>query len=315
MNRNKYFLFVPALMIIVFIQTAFITNEPTNKAELGKMLFSDPILSKDYTVSCATCHIPERAFADTGAVSFGVKHAKGKRNTPSSMNMRFTKVFFWDGRAATLEQQALMPIEDPSEMNLPIEKAVQRLRKHKKYNSYFKKIFNSEPTAAHLGEAIAAFERTQETSESPFDVWKFYDEPKAVPESAKRGFDVFSTKGKCTVCHFGSDFTRSDFKNIGLFNGKALNDSGRAGITKLADDIGSFKTPGLRNIAITAPYMHNGMFKTLEEVIDFYNDAPGKVPDAINRDTTLAKPLGLTDQEKSDLKAFLESLTDKRFQR
>lgn len=299
---------------LVTVLVSFVDKaEPKTKAELGELLFSDPILSKDRRISCASCHIPAYAFADTSAVSKGVAGRKGVRNTPSAMNLLTLRKFFWDGRSETMEEQALEPIQNPLEMNLSIEHAVLRLKNSKKYNKYFRDIFNSEPTKENLAQAIAAFERTLETSDSPFDNWKFSDDSTAVSESVKRGFAIFSLKGKCTTCHFGSDFTQNEFRNIGLFDGKKLKDSGRAVISNNIEDIGKFKTPGLRNIAITAPYMHNGMFRTLKEVVDFYNEPDKIVPNSINRDTTLAKPLGLTQNEKDDLVSFLEALTDKRF--
>ncbi len=303
------------ITVFVVIQATSIKNSAINSAALGELLFSDPILSKDNTVSCSSCHKPAYAFADTSAVSLGVAGKRGNRNTPTTMNLSLGKSFFWDGRAKTLEEQALAPIENPSEMNLPIDEAVQRLNRNKIYNEYFKKIFNSEPTKENLALAIAEFERTLETSNSPFDYWKFSNDSAAVSKAAKRGFTIFNGKGTCNKCHFGADFTTHEFRNIGLFNGKNLNDSGRSNISAKTEDIGKFKTPSLRNIAITAPYMHNGMFKTLEQVIEFYNDSKKIVPNAINKDSLLEKPLNLTRQEKSDLKAFLVSLTDKRFQR
>lgn len=301
-------------LAIISIQASSADEAPLDKASLGKRLFFDPILSKNNTISCASCHIPAFAFADTAAVSLGVNKQKGVRNTPAVMNTARQPFFFWDGRAKTLEEQAIMPIENPVEMNLPVAVAVKRLTQNKKYQAWFTKIFHGAPTAANLGEAIAAFEQTLETSDSPFDRWKVDDNPAAVSEAVKRGFTIFSKKGKCTQCHFGSDFTQNQFRNIGLFNGHELNDSGRMAITKDPADVGKFKTPGLRNIAITAPYMHNGMLKTLEEVIEFYNDPGKRVPNSINRDTVLLRPLGLTPEEKKDLEAFLLSLTDKQFQ-
>jgi len=304
---------VVSMLSILFIRASFTGNEPADKAALGKLLFFDPILSKNKTISCASCHKPDFAFADTSAVSRGIYGRKGTRNTPSAMNLSLLHPFFWDGRAENLEEQALAPIENKAEMNLPLDEALSRLKTSKTYNWYFKKIFGNEPTLSNLAEAIAAYERTLETSDSPFDNWKFSDDSNAVSAAVKRGFTLFSTKGKCAVCHFGADFTTNQFRNIGLFDGRKLNDSGRAIISGNKEDIGKFKTPGLRNVAITAPYMHNGQFKTLKEVIDFYNE-PGKmVPNSINRDSVLSKPLGLTKQEKHDLEAFLNSLTDKRF--
>jgi cytochrome c peroxidase len=310
---NRYILTIFGLLLTIIAQVSFIKKEITNKEELGKLLFFDPVLSKDYTVSCASCHKPGYAFADTTAVSRGVARKKGSRNTPSAMNVSLLSSFFWDGRAADLEEQALAPIENVAEMNLPLQEALCRLKNNKRYYRLFEEAFDSEPTAKNLAEAIAAFERTLETSESPFDNWKFSDDANAVSDNVKRGFALFSGKGKCTSCHFGSNFTNNEFRNIGLFNAKNLKDSGRSLISGKKEDAGKFKTPGLRNVAITAPYMHNGMFKTLKQVIDFYND-PGKVvPNAINRDSLLAKPLGLTAQEKKDIEAFLFALTDKRF--
>jgi cytochrome c peroxidase len=310
---NRYILTIFGLLLIIIVQISFVKKKPTSKEELGELLFFDPVLSKDFTISCASCHKPGYAFADTTAVSRGVARKKGSRNTPSAMNVSLLSSFFWDGRAANLEEQALAPIENVSEMNLPLQEALRRLKNNKKYYRLFDEAFNSEPTAKNLAEAIAAFERSLETSDSPFDNWKFSDDAGAVTESVKRGFALFSGKGKCTSCHFGSNLTNNEFRNIGLFNAKNLKDSGRSLISGKKEDAGKFKTPGLRNVAITAPYMHNGMFKTLGQVIDFYND-PGKVvPNAINRDSLLAKPLGLNAQEKKDIEAFLCSLTDKRF--
>jgi len=312
---KKYVIVTIIVTGIVFIQAAATMNSITDKEKLGEALFFDPILSKDSTVSCASCHRPEYAFADTSAVSIGVDGKKGIRNTPTAMNLSLGKSFFWDGRAGTLEEQALAPIKNPDEMNLAVEEAVHRLKNSKKYRGYFLKVFNIEPDRTNLAVAIAAFERTLETSDSPFDNWKFSDDSIAVSAAAKRGFVIFNGKAKCIKCHFGADFTANDFRNIGLFNGKNLNDSGRYLISKKEEDIGKFKTSSLRNVAITAPYMHNGMFKRLDDVIDFYNDTRKIVPDAINTDTLLIQPLRLTKKERYDLKAFLISLTDKRFKK
>jgi cytochrome c peroxidase len=306
---------ITVLTVAVIVMFCSFNNEeePKDREALGKLLFFDPILSKDNTISCASCHKPAFAFADTSAVSLGVVGKKGRRNTPSAMNVALQSIFFWDGRAKDLEQQALMPIENADEMNLPVAKAVSRLQHNSQYKKYFQKIFNSAPTKENLAIAIAAFERTLETSDSDFDNWKFYDDSTAVSDAVKRGFVVFNTKGKCIQCHFGSNFTLNEFRNIGLFNGKELNDSGRSAISHNMADVGKFKIAALRNVAVTAPYMHNGRFKTLKEVIEFYNDPHKIVPDAIGTDSLLAKPLGLTQQDKDDLEAFLNALTDKRF--
>jgi cytochrome c peroxidase len=314
-NMKKILLFIIIVVSFIPLLTAFKGKAAKDEIELGKMLFSDPILSRDMTISCASCHIPGLAFADTAMVSTGVFGRKGKRNSPSAMNVLLRRSLFWDGRANTLEEQALAPIENPEEMDLSIDSAIARLKENAVYNELFRKVYSAPPDKNYLSAAIAAFERTLETSESQFDNWKFSGDSNAVSASVKKGFELFSTKGKCTQCHFGADFTANEFRNIGLFNGIDLNDSGRAMITKLADDIGRFKTPTLRNIALTAPYMHNGMFRTMDEVIDFYNDTKSIVPDGLYTDSILAKPLGLTAEEKKDIKAFLMSLTDKRFER
>lgn len=310
---NKVYITGIIVIAVVSIHASFRHKEPSTKAELGELLFFDPILSKDRTISCGSCHRSGYAFADTSAVSIGIKGRKGVRNTPTAMNVLLHNTFFWDGRAKSLEEQALAPIENPDEMDLSIEMALLRLKKSKKYNAYFKKIFDAEPDRLNLGEAIAAFERTLETSDSPFDNWKFSGDSTAVSEEVKRGFVLFNGKGKCIQCHFGADLTANEFRNVGLFDGRALNDSGRMIISGKKEDIGKFKTPSLRNVAITAPYMHNGMLKTLDEVIEFYNQTDKFVTNPVNRDSLLSKPLELTTQEKQDIKAFLIALTDKRF--
>jgi len=314
-SMSRHIPIICGLLLAIVMAASFINKEKTSKEKLGKLLFFDPILSRDHTISCASCHKPGYAFADTSAVSRGVAGKRGTRNTPSAMNVSLLSSFFWDGRAAKLEEQAVAPIENPSEMNLPLSEALYRLANNEKYSRLFGEVFNSEPTAKNLAEAIAAFERTLETSDSPFDNWKFSDDSTAVTDAVKRGFALFSGKAKCSSCHFGANFTNNEFRNIGLFNAKNLRDSGRSVISGRKEDAGKFKVPGLRNVAMTAPYMHNGMFTTLRAVIDFYDD-PGKVvPNAINRDSLLARPLGLTVHEKKDIEAFLYSLTDKRFRK
>ena len=310
---KTYACLLAAIVATGLLSAAFTTDEPFTKATLGRQLFFDPILSRNRTISCATCHREEFAFADTSAVSLGVLGRKGKRNTPSAMNVLLQSSFFWDGRAATLEEQALIPIANPDEMDLPIDVAVKRLKGSRAYRTYFAQVFGELPTKTNLAKALAEFQQTLETNESPLDDWRLNDNEAAVSESAKRGFALFNGKANCVQCHFGANFNNSEFRNIGLFDGKTLADSGRAAITKKAADLGKFKIGPLRNIALTAPYMHNGMFRTLAQVIDFYDDPDKVVPNALNRDPLLAKPLGLTAQEKIDLESFLLSLTDKRF--
>jgi len=288
-------------------------KEPHSKEELGELLFHDSILSRGNSISCASCHKPEFAFADTVALSVGIDGIIGARNTPSAMNLSAREFYFHDGRSETLEEQAGGPMENPNEMDIPLSMIVKKLNKHSQYRSFFVKIFGNKATKENLVEALAAYERTLETNNTAFDHFMNGKDTLSFSVSAQRGREIFNEKGKCFDCHFGPDFTGDDFKNIGLFNGKNLNDSGRFLITRNPEDIGRFKVPGLRNIAVTKPYMHNGMFKTLKEVIDYYDRPDQFVPNAVNRDTSLAKPLNLTPQEKKDLEAFLLSLTDERF--
>lgn len=277
------------------------------------MLFEEKMLSLDSSVSCASCHKPEFAFADTTAFSRGIHGTLTQRNTPSVLNMLNRSAFFWDGRATTLEQQALMPIANKDEMGLPIPEAIKRLNGHAGYKKLFQRIFGRKPDAAGLAAALAAYERTLETVDSPFDDWSNGDTT-AWTASEERGRKLFiSEKTKCFNCHFMEDFTDDGFKNIGLYNGKDMADAGRYAITGKQKDLGAFKTPGLRNVGVTAPYMHDGRFKTLEEVVAYYNDPKKIMPNAVNIDAGLGAPLGLTQQEITDIVAFLRSLTDKRF--
>lgn len=287
--------------------------EPANVIELGKRLFFDPILSGNRMISCASCHKENLAFADSLTLSPGVNGRLGTRNTPSAMNMRLQESFFWDGRASNLEEQALIPIANPLEMDLPVDSAIARLNNDAFYRESFLRIFKELPSKRTLAKALSDFERSLETNDSPFDDWRINDNEDAVSASAKRGFKLFNTKAKCIQCHFGPDFNNVDFRNIGLFDGKMHLDSGRSAITHKQQDLGKFKIGSLRNIAITAPYMHSGMFKTLKEVIDYYDNPDRIIPNSMNRDTILIRPLQLTDLEKLDLENFLISLTDRRF--
>jgi cytochrome c peroxidase len=220
--------------------------------------------------------------------------------------------FFYDGRAASLEEQALFPIADPLEMNLPIDKAIARLIANEEYLNLFLKVYNEKPNAQNLGKAFAAFEKTLETSNSAWDNYAKGDK-KAVNNAVLRGRKIFNSKGKCFDCHSGIDFTNDEFRNIGLYNAYELNDLGRASFTKKNEDIGKFKVPGLRNVGATAPYMHNGMFKTLKEVLAYYNNPTSIVAGSINTDSLLTEPLNLSPSELEDLEAFLNALTDKQF--
>ena len=284
---------------------------PTSAAELGKLLFMDSILSEDYSLSCASCHIPEYAFADTAVVSIGVHGQKGTRNTPSAMNVLSRPIFFWDGRASSLEEQALMPIENPIEMNLPVDSAVARLQRSAFYSEAFQRVFNQAPSKETLASAIAEFERTLETG-APIDRFNAGDSS-AISASAMQGIAIFNEKGRCFDCHFGPDMTGDEIRSIGTFDGISFTDAGLFDITKDSADLGKFKVPTLRNVAVTGPYMHDGSFKTLREVIVYYNDPVAMRPHGINRDTSLAQPLGLTEQEIDDLEAMMKALTADQF--
>lgn len=306
------------LIGIIFLSAVFMTPAPTHKiktkAALGKKLFLDKNISKDSSVSCASCHIPAFAFADTIAFSIGIGGKPTSRNAPSVLNMKFRPYFFWDGRSASLEEQALIPIENPDEMGIPVHELISRLNRSPEYVKNFRRVFREQPNAKNLAAALSAFERTLETVDSKFDFWS--NNKGELSEQEERGRQLFiGSKAKCFDCHFQIDFTDDSFKNIGLYDAKELNDEGRYRITGDSSDIGKFKTPGLRNVGVTAPYMHNGMFETLDQVLAYYNTPGHFVDGAINIDSTLREPLRLTPAEKKDIIAFLKTLTDKAYVR
>jgi cytochrome c peroxidase len=312
---QKYVFFIIMVVSLILIAFSYKDNpkEPSTRAELGEQLFFDPILSLDSTLSCATCHKPEFAFADTVAITPGVGGVLGTRNAPSVMNMLYRDLMFFDGRARDLRHQVRFPIEDPLEMNLPIDKALDRLSHHEHYKRWFLKIYGEAPSLENLSDAIASFEETLETGNTAFDRYMMGDND-ALSASAKRGHQVFvSNKAKCFDCHFGPDFTGDEFKNIGLYDEVLFVDKGRFLVTGDSSDLGRFKVPGLRNIAVTGPYMHDGSMTSLREVIDYYDNPFAKIAHPINIDTLLQTPMGLTEQEKTDLENFLISLTDKKF--
>jgi cytochrome c peroxidase len=312
-SKSKLLVAIMALLMFVIAVTAFSPKQTDiDEVQLGKLLFNDKILSNKQTISCASCHLPDFAFSDTVAFSIGDEGKRGKRNAPGITNLADRSFFFYDGRAASLEEQALFPIADPLEMNLPIERALERLNKSEKYVDLFFKVYHEKPTSTNLGKAFAAFERTLETSNSAWDNYAKGDK-KAVNNAVLRGRKIFNTKGKCFDCHSGIDFTNDEFRNIGLYNGNELYDKGRADFTKKNEDVGKFKVPGLRNVGVTGPYMHNGMFKSLKEVLAYYNNPTAIVSGSINTDSLLTEPLNLTGSELEDLEAFLNALTDKQF--
>ncbi len=300
------------IFLLSLLAAAYLPPERNRqKIALGEKLFNEKMLSKDSSVSCASCHKPEFAFADTLPFSIGIGGKPTTRNTPSVLNMKNRPYYFWDGRAASLEEQALIPLQNPDEMGLPVHEAVKRLNDSEEYRRLFRKVFRQNPNEKNLAAAFAAYEQTLETVDSKFDDWS--NNKIELTESEERGRQLFvGSKAKCFECHSMEDFTDDDFKNIGLFDGAELNDPGRFFLTGDSADLGKFKTPGLRNVAVTAPYMHNGMFKTLDQVLAYYNTPGHFVDKPINIDSTLTRPLGLTPAERKDIVAFLETLTDRR---
>ncbi len=310
-----YYKWFVCLAIISSIYAFQVRDYPKNAAQLGEKLFNDPILSLDTSISCASCHIPAQAFSDTVAFSKGVSGKVGNRNAPALTNMANRELFFWDGRANSLEQQVLFPIANADEMNLPIAQAILRLQTSNYYKKVFKKVFKNAPTSENLALAIAAYERTLESSSSPFDRYMNSEDTSHYSSAAERGRKLFMGKAKCFDCHFSPDFTGNEFRNIGLYNAQEWHDKGRYAITYKKEDIGKFKVPSLRNAAITAPYMHNGSFTTLAQVIEYYNNPSTKIHNSINRDSILQKPLGLTSQEKKEIELFLHTLTDDNYRK
>lgn len=280
------------------------------KVALGKKLYFDKRLSLDDTVSCATCHDPEKAFADAAPVSTGIKGQKGRRSAPTVLNAALYDLQFWDGRAPTLEEQAKQPITNPIEMGMPSHDAlVEKLKGIEEYRQDFQKTFGEEITIDNIVKAIASFERTLIAGNSPFDRFMYGGDEKAISDLAKKGLEVFREKGRCLTCHefIGSFalFTDNKFHNIGVGMDKPEPDLGRYEVTKEDKDKGAFKTPTLRNIALTAPYMHDGSKATLEEVVDLY-DKGGEPNLHLSGEI---RPLKLTEEEKKALVEFMKSLT------
>jgi cytochrome c peroxidase len=303
------------------------------KVELGKALYFDVRLSKDDTVSCATCHDPRQGFTENKPVSEGVAHAKGARNAPTVLNAAFLREQFWDGRAATLEAQAVLPIINPVEMGMADHPAVEtKFGELADYKPLFEKAFgDGKINITRIGQAIASFERTVISLDAPIDRFLAGDAA-AISESAKRGWDLYNGKARCNSCHAHTSvfplFTDEKYHNIGVaakavdFEGLArksegqsdlsslahepsLNQLGRFLVTKQQPDMGAFKTPQLRNIALTAPYMHDGSEATLAAVIEFYDRGGNPNPWLDGG----MRPLGLTAQEKADLVALMETFT------
>lgn len=275
------------------------------KAELGKRLFFDKGLSADGAVSCAVCHEPDRAFTDSKPLAVGVFGRTGTRRVPKLVNRGFGTSFFWDGSAATLEEQVFKPILNELEMALTEEDAVAAVRRDEAYAQDFQEAFGSPPDRQSIAFALASYVRTIRSGESAYDRYLAGD-PEALSPEQRRGLRLFRGKANCVVCHLGPNFTDEGFHNTGVgWAGGAAADAGRFRVTARPDDTGSFKTPTLRESSQTAPYMHDGSLATLRAVIDSYNDG-GVANPYLDADIV---PLGLTEAEKTDLEAFLESLT------
>ncbi len=277
----------------------------TERIELGKMLFFDPRLSGSGSVSCATCHNPALDWSDGLPTAMGSSKTSLSRHTPTIVNSAFNALQMWDGRFRSLEEQSWAPLLSSGEMNTSSEEVIARLQAIAGYRQAFDKAYPREGiTKLTFGNAIASFERSLISRDSAFDKWQAGDES-AVSDSAKRGFDLFQRKANCSACHQGPNFTDQGFHNIGIANNR---DEGRFAIVPIKILHGAFKTPSLRDVALTAPYMHNGSYRTLEEVIDHY-DRGGD--DKSNLDPNI-KPLNLSGQEKQDLVEFMKSLTGKQ---
>lgn len=300
------------------------------KVELGRQLYFDGRLSRDGTISCATCHDPAKGFSDGQPVSTGINGQKGTRNAPTVFNRVYGKSQFWDGRAASLEEQALGPIQNPIEMGFTLEEVVERLKGIEGYRIQFEKIFGGVSADA-IAKAIASFERVILVGNSPYDYYQEAqrfanlspEDLEAAPElkaqkeraekaaaehpmseAAIRGLKLFFGKAQCSLCHVGPNLTDELFWNIGVGVDKENPDLGRYEVTKEEKDKGAFKTPTVRNVTMNAPYMHDGSQATLMEVIEHYNKGGTPNPWLSDR----MKPLNLTDQEKQDLLEFLKAL-------
>ncbi|HUE72554.1 MAG TPA: cytochrome c peroxidase [Pirellulaceae bacterium] len=271
------------------------------KVELGKQLYFDKRLSRDNTIACASCHDPNKGWSNGERFATGVRGQVGGRSAPTIINAAYAPLQFWDGRAKELEGQALGPIQNPIEMDLTIEEVVAKLNKIEGYKQQFQKVFNSEVTADGIAKAIAAFERTVLSGDAPYDRFKAGDKT-ALSEAAQRGMKVFFNKAHCSACHSGPSFSDQAFHNIGVGMEGDKPDLGRYEISKLEGDKGAFKTPTLREIARTAPYMHDGRFATLEEVVDYY-DKGGHPNPQLDEEIF---PLKFTAQDKADLVTFLK---------
>lgn len=298
----------------------FPENNPYSEAkkELGKMLFFDPRLSKSKQISCASCHDPELAWGDGRTISYGHNRQTGKRNSPSLLNIGYHSVFFWDGRAASLEDQALGPITDPVEMAATETISIKNIKKIKGYKPYFREAFGDEKiTIERILKAIATYERTITSKKSKFDSF-IEGKSDIFTDEEVIGLHLFRTKARCINCHNTPLFSNQKFHNVGLsYYGRTFEDLGKYNITHKKEDVGKFKTPSLREIGRTAPYMHNGLMPNLEGIIEMYNAGMPRIKPKENQKNDslfpvtdpLLKKLNLTKKEQNALKAFLLTLS------
>lgn len=288
----------------------------TEKAELGRLLFFDTRLSSDRTIACASCHSPEHAFGDGSDVSTGIGSQRGGRSAPTVINRAYSTQQFWDGRADSLEEQAKGPLANPIEMTSHKESAkahsacVECLKTIEGYVERFEKVFGTRDfTIDHVAKAIATFERTILSGNAPYDRYEAGDQ-KALSAEEVRGMNLFFGRAACDSCHLGFNFTDGSYVNIGIGMDKPNPDPGRAKVSGREEDFGAFKTPTLREVSRTGPYMHDGRFNTLEEVVEHYNQGGIANPHLDQR----MKKLNLNAQEKKDLVAFLKTLNGEGWQ-
>lgn len=276
------------------------------KIALGKTLYFDTRLSKDNSISCATCHDPTKGWAETTATSTGINDQVGDKNSPTVINSAYAKAQFWDGRAVTLEEQALGPIENPIEMGHDLDVLVKQLNAIPGYKNQFQAVFGTDVTKDGIAKAIAAFERTVLSGNSPYDKYMAGDN-KSLTEKQIRGLDAFDFAG-CATCHAPPTFSNGRYYNTGVGQKKDPPEAGRQAVTENARDLGAFRVPALREVANTAPYFHDGSAKTLEDAVAMM--AAGGIKNS--KLSAMMRAVGaaeLTDEEQSDIVAFLESLS------
>ena len=273
------------------------------KAKLGQVLYFDPRLSRSNMQSCASCHNPSFAWGDGLPKGVGDHLHELGRRSPTILNAAWSEALMWDGRFESLEEQALGPIQGENEMNMPLDALIQKLGEIEGYRQLFAAAFDGESdiTADKIAMAIATYERTVISGEAPFDRW-IKGERRAISPSARRGFELFNNKARCATCHSGWRFTDDSFHDIGLFDDDIGRGAELPGIVKMQH---AFKTPGLRNIDQRAPYMHDGSMATLRDVVDHYDRGGIERPSRSDE----IRPLGLSEQEKRDLMAFMDTLT------